>query len=211
MKLMRLKITILIAFLLFVLGATPSCMKKFQPRKVIDVKLCSISSQLVDNSGVEPRIINDDSVSAKAFGFYLDQSFKEIPAMCINSSPFNLNVGNAVYASCDAKLRYAYNLIDTIQDVTISCSPQFSSLFPENSDMSDVFKVFSKHDFQDFKSLASTLYEFEAETKLVLTSSKLILLYATPDASDSYTFKIKFHHKSGTETIHYLKPVYLKL
>lgn len=80
--LIRWKISLVVAVLLIVLGPAPSCMKKYEPVEEIDISLCSISSQLLDNSGKEPKNLSSDSVNAKAFAFYINQFYKELPSFC---------------------------------------------------------------------------------------------------------------------------------
>jgi len=209
--LMRLKISLLIFALLFILGPSPSCMKKYEPNEVIKVSLCSINSQLVDNSGAEPKHLSGDTVKAKAFAFYLSQSFKDLASICSNPSWFNFNVGNMALASCESKIIYSYNLVDSIKNISIHCNPQFNSDYSANSDVSNIFKVYTQHMFKDFKSIGSVLDDFSGSVKVELTSNQLITLQELPDVSDTYIFTIRLLHKSGLETVHHLEPVYLKL
>lgn len=208
---MKWKISLVVAVLLIVLGPAPSCMKKYESVEVVDISLCSISSQLLDNSGKEPKNLTADSVNAKAFGFFINQFYKELPSFCNLNPWFNLNFGNMAYASCEAKLQYAYNLVDSILDVSIYCSPQFNSNYADSGDVSNVFKIYSDYHFQDFKSVASIYTNLSGPVKSNLEVQSLILLDQLPSTSGTYHFTIKMVHKSGMETIHEMQPVYLKL
>lgn len=115
------------------------------------------------------------------------------------------------HASCEANLRDAYNLVDSILDVSIYCSPQFNSNYADSGDVSNVFKIYSDYHFQDFKSVASIYTNLSSPVKSNLEVQSLILLDQFPASNGTYNFIIKMLHKSGMETIHEMQPVYLKL
>lgn len=155
---------------------------------------CSLTINILDNSGAEPIVIQSNTIPKEAFGIRVIINRNEDICKAKTRKSIFFQSAYAIY--CDCPPEFQYLPLDSITSVKIFTIKDFDSEHLENTDVSDYFFVYRRHEFykidEYIEGIETIVYDFEYQP-----FEFDLLLMSTPTISTEHQFKMAVELSDG--------------
>lgn len=168
-----------------------------------DYTHCAIIVNNIDNSGDNPEISISSPIPKEAFG--ISVIIERSPEMCNIQQAPSLLFSSACAFSCHCPPEIVFLPLDSVVSITISTLNDLNDDFPANSDVSDLFFVFSGSEFSDIP--AFILDSKKEYPYSVPTSEETEFLLMEPANAGIHQFEISLFLSDGRVLSQVTEPV----